>query len=220
MSAARRAGASLTPSPVIATTSPLPVQDLGDAQLVLRRDPGDERPGIGQEAEEGRVVELVHGIAVRDPGLSVKEADRMGDGFRRDAVVAGDHEDSDAGASARAIAADTSGHGGSSTPTRPRSWKSRSTTSASEWGGAPLRRPTARTRSEARAIAWPRPPMRPDGLCQRTPGQDGGRRSSGVRDELLGHGVHGRHPLSRRVERDLEAAREPVLFEHRIDASS
>ena len=42
MSAVLSAGASLTPSPVIATTLPFSLQQPDEADLVLGRDPGDD----------------------------------------------------------------------------------------------------------------------------------------------------------------------------------
>ncbi len=76
MCASRSAGASFTPSPVMATTAPRPFQAAHDPQLVLRRGTG---------VNDLRSSLVVFG---QDSHLS-------GDGRRRDRMVAGDHHRAD-----------------------------------------------------------------------------------------------------------------------------
>ena len=64
MSAFLSAGASFTPSPVMATMWPLRLEDVDEVDLVLRRDAGDDADAVDLAAQ--RVV--VHGgeLGARD----------------------------------------------------------------------------------------------------------------------------------------------------------
>ena len=110
-SAAFSAGASLTPSPVIATTSPSALQQLHQAQLLLgleSRAQVDMRRR-SRSAASSSAVDLRAG----DHLGALAQADLARDGARRGRVVASHHDDADAGARHSAIAAGTSGRGGS-----------------------------------------------------------------------------------------------------------
>ena len=99
MWAALSAGASLTPSPVMATTSPLALKRLDDAQFLLGHDRGRKRVDVADPAAQLRVVqrvELVAGEHRRRRSIPAWRGDRP----RRRRVVAGDHDDADAGAAA------------------------------------------------------------------------------------------------------------------------
>ena len=100
MSARRSAGASLTPSPVIATTARRAAPRLDDAQLLLRVHPrvdGDALdPGL-----ERRVVEPVELGAGEGLAARFQDPDPAGDGDAGERVVAGDHDRRDPGAPAR-----------------------------------------------------------------------------------------------------------------------
>ena len=60
MSARRSAGASLTPSPVIAITCPCARRRVGDLQLGLRRGAReDELPAAGEQLAQPRLVRVI-----------------------------------------------------------------------------------------------------------------------------------------------------------------
>ena len=59
MSACFSAGASLTPSPVMATTSPSPRRTLRKAELLLRVDAGEDDLALGETAAQLVIVERV-----------------------------------------------------------------------------------------------------------------------------------------------------------------
>ena len=123
MSARRSAGASLTPSPVIATTWPSCAQRVGDAQLGLRELRGRRRaPRPGRaDASSSASDSASSSRAVDDRGrraMPTRRAISAGGA----PVVAGDDVDADAGAhGTRRRRRRTSGRGGSSSPTRPSS---------------------------------------------------------------------------------------------------
>ena len=98
MSASRSAGASFTPSPVIATTWPARLQRAGDAQLVLGCDPGDHH-AVSWSSSSARCCVVVREVAPSSTVPSGVRAGRprsaMAPGGR--GVVAGDHRDPDAG---------------------------------------------------------------------------------------------------------------------------
>ena len=97
MSAALSAGASLTPSPVIATTSLHRLQRLGDAHLVLGHD-AREDDLAGERLLERVVVHLLEVGAGDDVRVGRRDdADLARDRLGGQAVVAGDHDDADAG---------------------------------------------------------------------------------------------------------------------------
>jgi hypothetical protein len=97
MSACFSAGASLTPSPVIATTSPLACSALHQAQLLLRIDTREDVDLLDYSAQA-----LVVQSREIDPGercLSfLGDVELAGDRQGGDRVIAGDHLDRDAGA--------------------------------------------------------------------------------------------------------------------------
>ena len=98
MSAAFSAGASFTPSPVTATTSPLRLQRLDDAHLLLGGDAGEEDL---RRVERELQLDVGHARAARSPVITTgsaprDQADLAGDGQRRVRVVAGDHDHLDA----------------------------------------------------------------------------------------------------------------------------
>ena len=119
MSARLRLGASLTPSPVIATTSPRACSAFDDAQLLLRQDArkhsdgGDSLPqrGVGKIGQ----FPTGHHRIRRKPGLS---RNRLGRGW----VIAGDHHHADARGEALGDGAWHLRRSGSASPTRPAHW--------------------------------------------------------------------------------------------------
>src|SRR5215213_950692 len=84
MSALRRAGASLTPSPVIPTTSPRPCS-AHDADLVLGGDAGDHADVVEPAGEVGVVG---HPVQRRARHRLSRDTEVGGDGSGRDGVVA------------------------------------------------------------------------------------------------------------------------------------
>ena len=95
MSASLRAGESLTPSPVMAATSPVRLQRLDDAQLIRR---GHARE---HDAVFHRLVQLFvrHFVQLRagNDGIALAEnVQLLGDRHGGDLVVARDHDDADA----------------------------------------------------------------------------------------------------------------------------
>ena len=66
MSAFFSAGASFTPSPVMATTCPSPLERLDDLQLVLGRDAGEHRC-VGHGPLPARIVQAGQLAAVDGP---------------------------------------------------------------------------------------------------------------------------------------------------------
>ena len=124
MSARRSAGASLTPSPVIATTWPSGAQRLGDPQLGLRGGCGrrSARRALAQQLVAARARGIVVELgAVDRAGRSPPMPDLPRDRRRGQPVVAGDDDDPDARPVARATASATSGRGGSPSPPARRS---------------------------------------------------------------------------------------------------
>ena len=111
MSARRSAGASLTPSPVIATTWPSAAQRVGDAQLRLRRAAReDQLVAAAQQLVELGLAHRVQLLAGDHGRVLADDTDLAGDRGCREAVVAGDHDDPDARAAwQRATASATSG---------------------------------------------------------------------------------------------------------------
>ena len=97
MSARFRAGASLTPSPVMATISPA-LQCLDQPQLLLGRYASEDvRPsGVLGQIRVGDGGELL----ARDHLVAVREADLTGDGTSGHGMVAGDHLGCDPGLAA------------------------------------------------------------------------------------------------------------------------
>ena len=106
MWAALSAGASLTPSPVMATISPVGLERVDDAQLLLRHDAGEDldvpdAPGqllVRHPVELGPVMTASR---IGEPGLA-------GDALGRGGVVAGDHHHAHSGGAALG---DRGGHG-------------------------------------------------------------------------------------------------------------
>ncbi len=100
MSARRRAGASLTPSPVIATTCPSSRSDVGDAELGLGRAAGEDQL-VARRAGASRARSSVIGsssLADRRPRSRPSPIPtRLRDRRRGEAVVPGDDDDPDAG---------------------------------------------------------------------------------------------------------------------------
>ena len=91
MSAHFRAGASFTPSPVMATTSPLELQRLDDLHLVVRRHPRRRRRSPQSPPPTG----LRTSAPTRRPSdapARAKESDLPSDRFRGHHMVAGDHD--------------------------------------------------------------------------------------------------------------------------------
>ena len=78
MSAFLSAGASFTPSPVMATMWPFALEDVDEVDLVLRRDPGDDpdvvdlAPGVG----------IAHGRELGAGDGAALDAQLVGDGLR------------------------------------------------------------------------------------------------------------------------------------------
>ncbi len=91
MSARRRAGASLTPSPVIATTAPRPRHASTILQLLLRAHPRVDGDTLDARSE-GRRVELVELGTRQDLASRSEDPDPAGDRRRGQRVVAGDHD--------------------------------------------------------------------------------------------------------------------------------
>ena len=96
MSAAFSAGASLTPSPVIATVMPCALQGIDDPELVLRIDPGVDRhlPHRPVEFRVRHRLELGPGHRPAVGG----DAELGRNDRRRLRVIAGDHDRPDPGA--------------------------------------------------------------------------------------------------------------------------
>ncbi len=213
MSAHFSAGASLTPSPVTATISPFfcnawtisifcsaatrakMISLRVERQLQLRRRDGAQL------------------VAADDHGLvGLHQPDLAGNRQRRVRMVAGDHDDADAGCVAqRAMASGTSGRGGSSSPTSPVRIMPRSSPGMpstdcamgegqhpqSGLGHLPLRRQQARfhrriDRHDARIQ-----------LHEVAGGEHGLRRTFAVEHATLGAGAQHRHALAVGIERNL-----------------
>ncbi len=205
-------GASLTPSPVIATTSPSLAQDAREPQLLLGVDAGEDDVLLASRrasSSSSRLAELRAGSrARRRPTRPMRRAIASA----VQPAVAGDHDDADARLRRqRATASGTSGRGGSSMPTTPRSSSSRSTCvrAVARLRGASVRRATASTRSAFRSISSAAASAAlPLGLGQRRAGDDLLGGPLHVRDPRLAAAqVDRRHPLARRVEGDLRDAR-------------
>ena len=95
MAAFFSAGASFTPSPVIATTWPLRLKRGDHAELVGR---GDASINLDVVDLAGELL-LGHGLQLgaRDHPPATEYAQLAGDGLRRQGVIAGDHHHLDAG---------------------------------------------------------------------------------------------------------------------------
>ena len=139
MSARRSAGASLTPSPVIATTCPSALQRVGDAQLRLGRAAReDQLVALVEQEVELALAHLLELLARDDRRAVRRDPDAARDLGRGRAVVAGDDDDADAGGVA---ALDGVRHLGRAAGRRARrgrgSTSSRSASSRRSGGAAP-----------------------------------------------------------------------------------
>ena len=101
MSAFLSAGASFTPSPVTATIWPEALERAHDLHLVLGRDPREDHVlvllQLRLEVVLGHLLEVDAGDDAHVL-VAADDADAAGDGLGREPVVAGDHDDADAGA--------------------------------------------------------------------------------------------------------------------------
>jgi hypothetical protein len=104
MSAFFSAGASFTPSPVMATICLLAWIRLDQAELVLGACPS-EHVDVSHLVPQGRLVHLLD-LGAGDGGLAVADAQHLGDRRRRDPVIAGDHGHANAAAVAFAHGVD------------------------------------------------------------------------------------------------------------------
>ena len=95
MSAFLSAGASFTPSPVIATICPFCFSDLDEADLVLGRDAGDDADAV--DLLDSLVVR--HRAELRAGDRAALDAELLRDRLCGHRVIAGDHPHSDAGRS-------------------------------------------------------------------------------------------------------------------------
>ena len=93
MSAFLSAGASFTPSPVMATMLPFGLEHVHQVDLVLRRDAGDDADVIDGRGDLG----VAHGPELGAGDGSTFDAQRVGDGLGGHRVIAGDHAHPDAG---------------------------------------------------------------------------------------------------------------------------
>ena len=93
MSAALMAGASLTPSPVMATTSPFVLRVSTSSTLCS----GATRPTTPMSSIRARRSVLGHGGEVGSQDGLAADPDLLGDGGPGGDVVAGDHPDPDVG---------------------------------------------------------------------------------------------------------------------------
>ena len=101
ISAVFSAGASFTPSPVIATVVPVALQRLDDPQLVLGVDARIDRD-LAHRRGRARSSGIVSSSAPGDRPAVRRDAELAGDDRRRLRMIAGDHDRPDAGASGRA----------------------------------------------------------------------------------------------------------------------
>ena len=134
MSARRSAGASLTPSPVMATTWPAErsasaMRSLASGELRAKTTSVPE-PSSSSSSRFRHRVQFGAGDHLHPAGTAA-DADLAGDRGGGQPVVAGDHVDADASPVHRAIAAGTSGRGGSSMAAIPVRHRSRSASSRS-----------------------------------------------------------------------------------------
>ena len=98
MSARLSAGASLTPSPVMATNSPLRLQRLDDADLLLGRDARVDAHACDARARARRRPSRASSAPREHARRRRREdAERARDGARGGRMVAGDHHRRDAG---------------------------------------------------------------------------------------------------------------------------
>ena len=106
------AGASLTPSPVIATTWPRDFERIDDSCLVLGRDPAAnvELVDFGRQLAVAQLFEFRAGEHQTARG---EQADVPRDGLGGILVIAGHHDALQPGAGATFSASTTSGRGGS-----------------------------------------------------------------------------------------------------------
>ena len=191
MSAFFSAGASLTPSPVIATTAPFALQRLDDAQLVLGIDARVDRH-LGDRAASASSDSFSSSAPVMArPSAAMPEL--LSDDRRRSRVVAGDHQRTNAGAPcARATASFASARGGSIMPISPANTRSCSTRSSTDarherlaFGSHRPATPSVRSASpasaslvcriSARRAARQRPPLLAHELARAARQQDIGR---------------------------------------------
>ena len=91
MSARFSAGASLTPSPVIATTCTSPLERVDEPHLVLGRDARDDADAV----DRGQRLVVAHRGPLRAGDGASLDSELSGDRLGRDRVVAGDHAHSD-----------------------------------------------------------------------------------------------------------------------------
>ena len=87
MSAFFRAGASLTPSPVMATIAPLRLQRVDEPHLVFGRDPGEHADLVDLRSR----LLVAHRVEIGAGDRSALDSQLPGDRRCRDGVVAGDH---------------------------------------------------------------------------------------------------------------------------------
>lgn len=105
MLACFKAGPSLTPSPVMATTCPPRLQRLDQTQFLFRADPGEHRNlfrGFDQGivGERGKLLAGQSGRVARRQGV-LDQAQLPPDGDRRAGMIPGDHLHLDSRAMAR-----------------------------------------------------------------------------------------------------------------------
>ena len=215
MSACLSAGASLTPSPVIATTSPVRLQRAHQPQLVLGRDAREHRRrrAAARSSSSSSSASSSRPVEARAPASPNRARDRA----RGRDVVAGDHLDLDAGLAAgarprraRTRAADRScaaSPSSSKPPSRSESVEPRPVVGERRSATARTRMPLAASASTAAAApsavarsARGRPRARPSGRSDRPPGVQRG------------------HELALGVERDRVEPRRPLRA--RASASS
>ena len=154
MSARRSAGASLTPSPVIATTSPR----ARSASAMRSFASGELRAKMSSRCVAQELVERRRRSSRRAPSpvtvTSARDADPAGDSRGGESVVAGHDHDADAGVVAAGDGVGDLGSRRVEQATRPRRQRSRSASSRESGtvASATRRRATASTRSPGRGV--------------------------------------------------------------------
>ena len=149
MSARRSAGASLTPSPVIATTSPSAAQRVGDAQLGLGRVAREDDLAVLARGARSSSASVISSSSSPVTTRSASMPTRRATAARGEAVVAGDDDDADPGLVAARDRVGDLGTRRVEQATRP---------SEAEPGSASARVRQARRSSRRRATASTRSP--------------------------------------------------------------
>ena len=236
MSARRSAGASLTPSPVMATTWPMRAQRVGDAQLGLRRAAREHH--LGPQPSSSSSSRSVIASSSVPLTTCIPPAPMP----TRRAIVAAVSPLSPVttctripARCTRSIAAGTSGRGGSSIATSPIRHSSRS--ASSRWPGtaAPAGSVAVGDREHPQALAArSRPSIRPTvarsaAVIGRSPGprrirahpgQHLLRRALGVDHQAAVLLVDGRHELEPRIEAEYPAPARPPGGRRDIQAAA